>query len=331
MKNFWAKVHRTSKNIVRDVKKDLTYFTPGLALAHAVGDLPLRAKIFSPLSKWASPKKNGEILAYLKCKYGDILEKVSEDHMPSVEAYDPTVAPIWVCWLQGEENAPPLVRRCIASIRQHAGKHPVHVLTEENLPSYIDLPSIIWKKRKEGKIQSANFSDVVRMALIYRYGGLWLDATIFCSKQIPDWYFSKDFFSCKGPVRDSSYISQYRWTSFALGGTKGSCFYKLMSSLFFAYWSEEEVSIDYLLVDYLIYLSYCERSDIRQMMDSLPENNLLRDEPAAYMGTPFSQERLKKWMSSDTVLFKLSWREPWKEKTPDGDKTFFGVFIREEI
>lgn len=197
MKNFWAKVHRTSKNIVRDVKKDLTYFTPGLALAHAVGDLPLRAKIFSPLSKWASQKKNGEILAYLKCKYGDILEKVSEDHMPSVEAYDPTVAPIWVCWLQGEENAPPLVRRCIASIRQHAGKHPVHVLTEENLPSYIDLPSIIWKKRKEGKIQSANFSDVVRMALIYRYGGLWLDATIFCSKQISIGILKKSFFRAR--------------------------------------------------------------------------------------------------------------------------------------
>ena len=331
MKNFWAKVYRTGKNIVRDVKKDLTYFTLGLALAHAVGNLPLRSKIFSPLVRWASSKKDRQILAYLKCKYRDILEKVPEDFVPSAEAYDPTVAPIWVCWFQGEENAPPLVRRCIASIRQHAGKHPVHVLTADNLQSYINFPPVIWEKWKSKKILPANFSDIVRMALIYRYGGLWLDATIFCSKQIPNWYFSEDFFSCKGPVRDSGYISRYRWTSFVLGGTKGSCFYKLMLNLFFAYWSEEEVSIDYLLVDYLIYLSYCERSDIRQMIDSLPENNLLRDEPAAYMGTPFSQEQVEKWLSSDTVLFKLSWRESWKEKTENGEKTFFGVFIEEGI
>ena len=331
MKNFWAKVHRTGKNIVQDVKKDLTYFTPGLALAHSVGTLPLRSKFLSPLAKWASQKKNREILAYLKCKYGDILQKVPEDDMPSVEAYNPAVAPIWVCWLQGEENAPSLVRRCIASIRQHAGKHPVHVLTEKNLPFYINLPSIIWEKRKDGKIQSAHFCDIVRMALIYRYGGLWLDATIFCSKQIPDWYFEKEFFSCKNQAKDSGYISQYRWTSFVLGGTKGSRFYKLMVDFYFAYWGKENAAIDYLFMDYFIYLSYCERPDIRQMIDSLPENNLLRDEPAAYMGTPFSQEQLEKWLSSDTVLFKLSWREPWKEKTASGKKTFFGVFIEGEI
>lgn len=331
MKNFGAKFYRTGKNIVRDVKKDLTYFTPGLALAHAVGNLPLRSKIFSSLAKWASQKKNREILAYLKCKYGDILEQAPEDYMPSVEAYDPAVAPIWVCWLQGEENAPPLVRRCIASIRQHAGKHPVYVLTEENLPSYIDLPLIIWKKRKEEKIQPAHFCDIIRMVLIYRYGGLWLDATIFCSKQIPNWYFEKEFFSCKSQIRGGGFISQYQWTSFVLGGTAGSRFYKLMVDFYFAYWKKENSAIDYLFMDYFIYLSYCERPDIRQMINSLPENNLLRDELAAYMGTPFSQERLKKWMSSDTVLFKLSWREAWKEKTENGEKTFFSAFIEREI
>ena len=331
MKNLGAKVHRTCKNIVQDVKKDLTQFAPGLALAHAVGDLPLRSKFLSPLAKWESKKRDREILAYLKCKYGDILQKVPEDYMPSVEAYNPAVAPIWVCWLQGEENTPPLVRRCIDSIRQHAGNHPVYVLTEENLPSYINLPSIIWEKRKAEKIQSAHFCDIVRMALIYRYGGLWLDATIFCSKQIPDWYFEKEFFSCKNQTKDSGYISQYRWTSFVLGGTKGSRFYKLMLDFYFAYWEKENSAIDYLFMDYFIHLSYCERPDIRQMIDSLPENNLLRDEPAVYMGTPFSQKQLEKWLSSDTVLFKLSWREPWKEKTTNGEKTFFGAFIEGEI
>ena len=34
-------------------------------------------------------------------------------------------APIFVCWWQGEENAPEIVRICIASIKRNAQDHPV--------------------------------------------------------------------------------------------------------------------------------------------------------------------------------------------------------------
>ena len=37
--------------------------------------------------------------------------------------------PIWVMWWQGEENMPPIVKRCVASIRNHCGQHPVNVLS----------------------------------------------------------------------------------------------------------------------------------------------------------------------------------------------------------
>lgn len=47
---------------------------------------------------------------------------------------------IWTLWWQGEENAPDLVKACIASMRAHANGADVRVLDERNCASYLTLP-----------------------------------------------------------------------------------------------------------------------------------------------------------------------------------------------
>ena len=327
MADLWKKMRRTATKIVQDVKQDLTYFTPGLAVTHALADLPLRGKAFKPLTKWIQKQRDKKILRYLDERYGELIQSIDKSEQPVFKNAVQGSEPIWVCWLQGEENAPPLVKKCLSSIRRNAGSHPVHLLTEENLSDYICLPEVIRKKRSKSAIQSANFSDIIRVMVLREHGGLWLDATIFCTKPIPEWYFKRDLFSCRGPVQDSNYISRYRWTSFVLGGKKSSIFLKIMSELFCEYWKREDASIDYLLVDYLIELSYRRSKKIRQMIDTLPENNLQRDDLAACMNQAFSQQKWDDLMASDTVLFKLSWRELWLEETSDRQKTFYSFFL----
>ena len=39
---------------------------------------------------------------------------------------------IWICWWQGLENAPEIVKRCVASIQKHAGNHKIIMITDEN-------------------------------------------------------------------------------------------------------------------------------------------------------------------------------------------------------
>ena len=48
------------------------------------------------------------------------------------------------------------------------------------------------------------------------------------------------------------------------------------------------------------------------------------------MNEPFIQEKWDALMASDTVLFKLSWRENYAEHTPTGEPTFYQYFLTEE-
>ena len=46
-------------------------------------------------------------------------------------------APIWVCWWQGEEQMPELVKQCYKLLKRYSGRHPVKLLTKDNYQKYI--------------------------------------------------------------------------------------------------------------------------------------------------------------------------------------------------
>lgn len=100
---------------------------------------------------------------------------------------------IWTIWLQGEENAPDLVKASFRSVRRNCRQELV-VLDEKSLPNFISLPEKILEKRKNGKIKNAHFADICRVELLFQHGGFWLDATGFVTKEIPQTIENQDFF-----------------------------------------------------------------------------------------------------------------------------------------
>ena len=88
---------------------------------------------------------------------------------------------IWTLWLQGYENAPDIVKICISSMKKYANNYDVVVLDENNLSKYITLPDFIMQKYKKGFISPIHFSDIVRLELLDRYGGTWIDSTVLCT------------------------------------------------------------------------------------------------------------------------------------------------------
>lgn len=92
---------------------------------------------------------------------------------------------IWTCWLQGEENAPLIVRKCLDSIRQHAGNYKVVVLTQETISKYVEVPEYIEQKHQQGLIPHAHYTDIVRLMLLIQYGGVWIDSTILLTGELP--------------------------------------------------------------------------------------------------------------------------------------------------
>ena len=110
----------------------------------------------------------------------------------------PKTKKVWVLWLQGEENAPEIVKACIASTKRAFKGYEYKVLDKSNIHDYIELPDYIEEKYKKGIITHAHYSDIVRVALLSQYGGVWVDATVYCTADgIPSYISDAQLFVFK--------------------------------------------------------------------------------------------------------------------------------------
>ena len=48
---------------------------------------------------------------------------------------------IWICWWQGIEHAPEIVKVCVDSIKRNNNKYEVIIITDENYKNYITFPT----------------------------------------------------------------------------------------------------------------------------------------------------------------------------------------------
>lgn len=118
---------------------------------------------------------------------------------------------VWVCWLQGIENAPEIVKNCYDSVKYWLKDKEIVVVTGENYIQYVSLPDYIIDKWKKGIITNTHFSDLLRLELIIRYGGLWLDATTYLTGMIPDYVEQNDFFVYRNGWMDMELINMGSW------------------------------------------------------------------------------------------------------------------------
>ena len=103
---------------------------------------------------------------------------------------------IWFCWLQGLEAAPEVVKACYNSLVRHLGVagrgstgspiarnegYEIIVIDGKNWWEYVELPEYVVEKWQKGLIPAAHFSDLLRLELLIRYGGTWIDSTVLCT------------------------------------------------------------------------------------------------------------------------------------------------------
>jgi hypothetical protein len=190
----------------------------------------------------------------------------------SCNSYNQT---IWILWLQGEDKAPQLVKNCIASVRKHANGHSVVVLSVDNLDEYVKFPIFIEEKYQNGIISNQNYSDLIRMYLLSHYGGLWCDATIFVTNDIPDDVFNYNFFSCKHHVYlgIEDFVPNGKWSAYLLASKPQNVVTTLEYQLFMLYWKNENHLVDYYLVDYIMDYLYRHHTLCKKQIDEIPFNN----------------------------------------------------------
>lgn len=326
MANIFTKIKNRVSMTMTAYRQDAS-FSHALAVYRMVDDLAWRLGAKN-IAGYFHEKKDRWIQRYLEEKLASCIEKYT-DRCDSGEQVEN--APIWVCWWTGEESAPPLVKQCIKSIRANAGNHPVNLITQENVFQYLDIPAHILDRVRDKTMCIANFSDYLRFDLLARYGGLWLDATIYCSQRLPEAYFGMPVFTCKSQTVNSRYISDYRWTSFCFGGWRGNVLFRFFRDAFDHYWTTESKSVDYLLVDYLIDIAYRRIPSVKQWLDYVPVNNIHRDDLQAAMNAALPAEMFGQIVKEDTCFYKLSWRERYLERTASGMLSVYGCFLEMDL
>jgi len=275
--------------------------------------------------------KQPRYIATVETYVDRVLEGLVQEYQSACD--EPTVKPdgklpVWCCWWQGEETMPELVKLCHNRLKQvlPSDAAELHLITLDNYKEYVDIPAHILEKFEKGIITMTTMSDVLRFALLSRYGGYWLDATVFFTGDIPKEYFSGGFF-CQRMAGDAQKVSREackgNWCGFSMTGPKNSTAFRFMCDAFSKWWSEYDTIIDYVLIDYMLWTGFRKVPAIHEMIDRVPDNN--EDIFAMYgrLNEPYTPE-LYAELTQRNVMHKLTYKMDLRKETADGRMTLYG-------
>ena len=167
------------------------YISAGKFCANVVAGLMPTASMRRSVRQRLNPLNPERGVRYIARHYVRPLSSQGTTRHPSSFARQP----IWQCWLQGEDNAPQLVRNCLASVGRNLREDQErHIITADNFADYVELPDYIVKKWRDGIISNTHFSDILRIHLLQRHGGYWIDATCLLTAPIPHWMEEQETF-----------------------------------------------------------------------------------------------------------------------------------------
>lgn len=250
----------------------------------------------------------------LKKKYAAALTHCANAY--SEEAFPTSKSKkVWVSWMQGMENAPALVQRCYRSLQENLKDREIILITSENLKDYTDMPSWVLEKYEKGLITHTHFSDLLRLELLCKHGGTWIDSTVFCSGgDIPSYMLDSDLFMFQNlkPGADGSTLNISSWFMTSCANNK---VLMAVRELLWEYWKKEDRLIDYFLVHHFIMMAleyyHEDWQKMVQYPNSMPHILLLM------LFEPFNQE---KWDAVTSVcpFHKLAYKRSAEEMAKEG-------------
>lgn len=225
---------------------------------------------------------------------------------------------IWILWLQGWDKAPWLAHMIKESWIHNNPGWSVVLLSESNLSEYTtDIPYI----QKPGVTLQAK-SDIIRLSILNKHGGVWADATLLCTQTLDTWvckatepsgfwmYHGSDWGTDinHGPA---SWFIVSKAQSYIISKWKAACD---------QYWAHHNEPSKYLWMDDLFKEQYDQDEQFKKSWDSI-ENIDCEADIQAHMfsngiwkeNTPALKAKLK---SSPPRVIKL-WTKVWEAEFPD--------------
>lgn len=250
---------------------------------------------------------------------------------------------VWMYWHQGEDAAPLLVRNCVNSWRKQNPNWEVRLLDQSSVAEFVDLSS--FDHREDMGLQMR--SDVIRVTLLSKYGGVWADASLLCHQPLDTWledYLHDSFFafSCKRKDRimtnwflagtgDSRILSEWRkailhywssnnfrkpnyWTRQVLRKLMSMRKRQVISNDFwFSPFVTKLLKINPYPVNMYLFEKMLDEND--ELKSSWSSSKKLFDEPAEYlqnklgMNAGLNEESKLFLDETSTPVHKLNWRQ----------------------
>ena len=233
-------------------------------------------------------------------------------------------SPIWFMWWQDVDNMPELIRATYNNRYRYSLNRPVVLITKNNFSNYAPDSNYIYNQLViNHRISITHFSDYLRCELLYRHGGIWLDSTILMTSTFDDWVSDSSFFTIKKQaVANNSHI----WTTYCLGSKRHSSFFKYILDFYNLYYKKYNTVIDYYLFDEIINLGYSYFPSIKQLIDSIPVNNVNALDAVSHLND-LEDEYV---FPQDTYLYKLTWKNNFI-KNINSKNTVYGKIISDYL
>lgn len=259
----------------------------------------------------AVTQKVDELLAM---RYRPILERyaagVPHDAENGKKEHDvPKI--VWTAWLQGFDNAPEMVKACLESQRAHLHGYDVRVLDIDNYRQWVTLPEDIVSKYRKGRIPPASFSDLLRLAVLRKYGGVWMDATVYCSG------FGSEPLQARWQRIMQSELTIFRYfrrgeaqpvglSTWFVAAAPGQKNVSAVLDMLLAYWRDFVCLVDYYIIHLFMGLSLQRFPEVAQAM---PRENSFH---SLLLGNALANDfDEKKWseLVANVSIHKLNYRK----------------------
>ncbi len=211
--------------------------------------------------------------------------------------------PLWTYWATGFDTAPDIVRACHSRLQKENRSNKIIALDDSNLGNYIEIPGFIFDRLASNK---THFSDVLRLNLLARHGGIWIDSTCFVVGDTLDFASSmlkSGFFAYARNATD-----QYMLSNWFLAARPNNLISLTMRNILHRYWEEHETLAHYFMFHYFFEAAYNLCSPFRQVWDGTEKLEAYAPhELQGKLGAAFDRDEWNRILRSSRV-HKLSYK-----------------------
>ena len=272
-------------------------------------------------SKLINIIKHKIIANYLKTKYAAFVsERRNNTNIPP---QGDIPKQIWISWWNGIDMMPPLVSACYQSTLRYSNGYKVNLVTKYNYKDYITIPDCIIKKIENESLSLTHFSEIIRTALLYNHGGLWLDATWLITSPIE--IQDLPFFTIRTFYNSPRNIANGRWQCNIIGSVQKYHLFGFLFDFLVNYWSSHKYLLTYHLFDYAINLAYESFPSVKKSFDIIKpmnKNDFIVNNLKNGFDLPSYENAVK-----DTIFHKLSYKRVGSDTLPGNKLTYYGYIL----